>query len=133
MSDYAQSVAIDGKVMMKNVIHLFLGLRSLHEAGILHRNICAKSLLINCKQQVKLGRYKFLDIPEDPAHSATVDDFGDTSCRVPELADVSTSTPHPPPPPWPACLPPAAMEACLDGRREGGVTVSVSMVWRAGR
>ena len=66
LHDYGKAVAIEGQVMMRCITHLFLGLKSLHELGTLHRNITPDSIFINSKLQAKLGRYRFLNVPEDP-------------------------------------------------------------------
>jgi len=66
LADYNKAVAVEGPVMIRCITHLFLALKSMHELGMFHRNITPDSIFITSKLLAKLGRYRFLAVPDDP-------------------------------------------------------------------
>lgn len=68
MAEYTRTAAVDQALMTRYVGHLVTGLKSLHEAGILHRNLQLNAFYMHSGRNARLGDYKYLFMPEDPEY-----------------------------------------------------------------
>jgi serine/threonine protein kinase len=66
MLEYLKGKEVDEHTMTRWVTQLVTGLSSMHAAGILHRDISARSFFVASPTQARLGGYKFARMPDDP-------------------------------------------------------------------